>query len=324
MTQILRPFFDLSRCEITQLARIPRANLLHNAYIPSLPLTIPDCSDGLISPFPDEPPCPVMQVVSASAAHHPSVEHPALYFDIKARNCCEFDFSIDLVLPTMLLGRAVGNISNDQSGIVKIYGGTPGGEVPTLVDVNGTLQPLQYRAFNRTQGYITDGTWCLVERNQNGWYIISANQASGLLCQVYDPTPPGAGHVRAFGPGSQANLYVCDDISGIPLVPHVAITAWIRHFPVITGENVSVMWTGSVFTVVNGDFGIVHGLYTDSTTLTKGSSSMLFKIGLTSDDPTTGSILDYNVKTRMGDLPSNKNVEILRDKFGFYAVAGEC
>lgn len=224
-------------------------------------------------------------------------------------------------LPTSspaVLGRVKDDpgIKNKDSGTIKVFGGTPGSESQQVL-LDGSLKTLN--VYNKFFGYLPKDAWVIAQDDGDGYYVTDTIQGDHLLGRIEPSDSPAT--VDAFFPPLQVTVQIQTSDQAVSYGNNLPnVQAFVRNCPVIQGEQVEIVWTGSIFTIVGGEFdGGILGK-TEST-ISKGGSGLV-QVALTGDDPNVN--FTASIKSPLGQVAGGKLIWIARNKNGFYVASAEC
>ncbi|MDE2103965.1 MAG: hypothetical protein KGL39_42405, partial [Patescibacteria group bacterium] len=157
------------------------------------------------------------------------------------------------------LGRTTtaAGLPNGQSGQVMVYSVPLGGQQGNETQTGQTVT-----VFNKFFGFVPNDTWVWCEDDGDGPYIATTIEGDHLVGLVKPTGTSGVDlHLPASGNGTYASLRVQlqqlepADQSTLNIDANApTVLASVRHFPVIDGEQVTVVWTGSIFTIIASDY----------------------------------------------------------------------
>lgn len=96
--------FDLAKCNVDAVTKIPPEGLLTDTTVPTAPDPITDCQLAPIVSLPKESPCPDLTVNNAAIfqgvrADASVITEPTVIFTVTRGTCCEFDFDLLIEIP---------------------------------------------------------------------------------------------------------------------------------------------------------------------------------------------------------------------------------
>ncbi|HVX15940.1 MAG TPA: hypothetical protein VHC22_32450 [Pirellulales bacterium] len=238
-----------------------------------------------------------------------------------------------------VLGRTVADVENDSSSEdnVQVYS-VPAGEEPGDEEEQaGSL----ITAFNKFFGCVPEGAWVMCQDDGDGYYITATIQGDHLV-GIVAPTEGLSGsqvalHVPTGGDGTWTEIDVQidpSDQSTIKPNPQSGdyqlpvVKAALRHWPVLDGEQVTIVWTGSIFTVVASDFQGGIRVQNAGATVAKGGVFADGQLTVYNTSPGTfGAILvetNGAISTPYGDFSAGVKGRVAWNHLGGEAIAAEC
>lgn len=219
-------------------------------------------------------------------------------------------------------------IQNNKGGTVNVFsvpqGGSQGNETQAK-NADGSNKTIT--AWNKFHGFIPQNAWVFCEDDGDGYYISDTIQGDHLLARIPPNASPGTTSV--FQPPQQITVEIqpSDQAVTFPSTP-IQVTAFVRFAPVFQSELVVINWTGSIFTIVYGQYdGGILG-ESGSTDIAKGGIGTDFLVALTNQNGDQSFFPSYSlngkVNCTLGAIPAHKLVWITRNSNGLYAISREC
>lgn len=101
--------FDVNRCPVDPVQRIPHDNILVDTRVPDAPPDIPDCPDAPLPMLPPEQ-CPTFTPSSGTSKMTAGSKSTGTFsYNIKKSNCCDFEFEFSSESPCPVLNPPIQN-----------------------------------------------------------------------------------------------------------------------------------------------------------------------------------------------------------------------
>lgn len=219
-----------------------------------------------------------------------------------------------------VLGKTDVDIKNGKSGKVNVYSVPQGQQQGDEAAVD---PPASITAFNKFFGFIPKNVWVICEDDGDGFYVTSCIQSDHLLARVVAQSE-SSGSLEAHFPPTQIEVQIQPSDQAISIDDNAPkVDAFVRFAPVLDGELVAIVWTGSVFTILVGEFsGGILAKNTSTSAVPKGGTGSSFTVALTGQAP--GPILNAAVNSPLGSMGANKLCWLSRNRNGFYVTSAEC